>query len=33
MVKLNGFAVDYKAFDTSNIIDIHKCLKKKHDIK
>ena len=34
---LNGcvydFCVDYRAFDTSNIIDIHKCLMKKHDIK
>ena len=34
---LNGcvynFSVDYRAFDTSNIIDIHKYLIKKHDIK
>ena len=34
---LNGFVydfpVDYRAFDTSNIIDIHKYLIKKHDIK
>ena len=34
---LNGyvydFSVDYRAFDTSNIIDIHKYLMKKHDIK
>ena len=34
---LNGcvynFSVDYKAFDTSNIIDIHKYLMKKHDMK
>ena len=34
---LNGcvydFSVDYGAFDTSNIIDIHKYLMKKHDIK
>ena len=33
---LNGFvydfAVDYRAFDTSNIIDIYKYLIKKHDI-
>ena len=27
------FSVDYRAFDTSNIIDIHKYLMKKHDIK
>ena len=27
------FSVDYKTFDTSNIIDIHKYLTKKHDIK
>ena len=26
-------SVDYRAFDTSNIIDIHKYLMKKHDIK
>ena len=34
---LNGcmcdFSVDYRAFDTSNIIDIHKYLMKKHAIK
>ena len=34
---LNGcvydFSVDYRAFDTSNIINIHKYLIKKHDIK
>ena len=34
---LNGyvynFSVDYNIIDTSNIIDIHKYLKKKHDIK
>ena len=34
---LNGcmydFSVDYRAFDTSNIIDIHKYLMKKHDMK
>ena len=34
---LNGcvfdFSVDYRAFDTSDIIDIHKYLMKKHDIK
>ena len=34
---LNGyvydFSVDYRAFDTSNIINIHKYLMKKHDIK
>ena len=34
---LNGcvynFAVDNRAFDTSNIIDIHKYFMKKHDIK
>ena len=28
-----NFSVDYTAFDTSNIIDIHKYLMKKHDIK
>ena len=27
------FSVDYKTFDTSNIINIDKCLIKKHDIK
>ena len=34
---LNGcvydFSLDYRAFDTINIIDIHKYLMKKHDIK
>ena len=34
---LNGyvyeFSVDYNVIDTSNIIDIHKYLTKKHDIK
>ena len=34
---LNGFvynfSVGYSTFDTSNIIDIHKYLIKKHDIK
>ena len=34
---LNGyiydFSVDYNTIDTSNIIDIHKYLMKKHDIK
>ena len=34
---LNGcvfnFSVDYRAFDTNNIINIHKYLMKKHDIK
>ena len=34
---LNGyvydFSVDYDIIDTSNIIDIHKYLMKKHDIK
>ena len=34
---LNGyvydFSVDYNFFDTSNIIDIHKYLMKKPDIK
>ena len=29
---LYGFFVDYQAFDTSNIINIHKLLMKKHDI-
>ena len=28
-----NFSVDYRAFDTSNITDIHKYLMKKHDIK
>ena len=27
------FSVDYRAFDTSNIINIHKYLMKKQDIK
>ena len=27
------FSVDYRGFHTSNIIDIHKYLIKKHDIK
>ena len=27
---LYDFSVDYKAFDTSNVIDIHKYLMKKH---
>ena len=31
--ELNGFSVDYNITDTSNIIDIYKCLMKKHDIK
>ena len=35
--RLNGFeyvfSLDYKAFDTSNIIDIHKYFVEKHDIK
>ena len=34
---LNGcvcnFSVYYRAFDTSNIIEIHKYFMKKHDIK
>ena len=34
---LNGyvykFSIDYDIIDTSNIIDIHKYLMKKHDIK
>ena len=34
---LNGcvydFSVDYKIFDTSDIIDIHKYFMKKHNIK
>ena len=34
---LNGcvynFSVDYRAFDTSNISDIHKYLRKNHEIK
>ena len=36
-IGLNGcvydFCVDYRAFDTSNIIGIHKYLIKNHDIK
>ena len=28
-----GFSVDYRPFDTSNIIDLHKYLIKKHNIK
>ena len=27
------FSVHHRAFDTSNIIDIHKYLIKKHDVK
>ena len=27
------FSVDYRAFDTSYIIDIHKYVMKKYDIK
>ena len=27
------FSVDYRAFDTNNVTDIHKYLIKKHDIK
>ena len=30
---VNDFYVDYRTFDTSNIIDIHKYLIKKHDMK
>ena len=34
---LNGyvydFSVDYNTIDTSNIINIHKCLMRKHDTK
>ena len=30
---VHDFSVDYRAFDTSNIINIHKYLMKKHDIK
>ena len=26
------FSVDYKAADTNDIVDIHECLKKKHDM-
>ena len=28
-----NFSVDYNIIDTSNIINIHKYLMKKHDIK
>ena len=28
-----GFYFDCKGFDTSNIINIHKCLMKKHSKK
>ena len=28
-----GFPVDYRAYNTSNIIDIQKCLMKKHNTK
>ena len=31
--KLNAMSVDYKIIDTRNIINIHKYLMKKHDIK
>ena len=27
------FSIDYKTFDTSNIIDIHKNLMETHDLK
>ena len=27
------FSVDYNIIDTSNIVEIHKYLMKKHDIK
>ena len=27
------FSVDYRAVDTTNVIDIHKYLIEKHDIK
>ena len=30
---VNEFSVDYNVIDTSNIIDIHKYLTKKHDLK
>ena len=33
MDKCTIFFVDYRAFDTSNITDIHKYLMEKHDIK
>ena len=28
-----NFSVDYRAFDNSNIIDLHKYLMKNHGIK
>ena len=31
--RVYNFSVDYGAFETSKIIDIHKYLMKKHDIK
>ena len=35
--RLNGcvydFSVDYRALDTNNIINTHKCFMKKYDIK
>ena len=30
---VHDFSVGYNVIDTSNIIDIHKYLMKKHDIK
>ena len=30
---VHAFSVDYRNFDTTNIINIHKYLMKKHDIK
>ena len=30
---IHDFSVDYRTFDTSNIIDIYKYFMKKHDIK
>ena len=30
---LYDFFVDYRAFDTSNIIYMHKCLKNEHDLQ
>ena len=30
---VNNFSVDYRTFDTINIIDIHKYLMEKYDIK
>ena len=30
---VHDFSVDYRAFDSNNVIDIHKYLMKKHDIK